>query len=198
MIELGSFWAYYTNWFLWATVGGRAICIEPDENNLECGRRNLRLNDREANFIHAAIGKSHQNKIHFKRESDGNKQSIPCLDFNNILEAAQGAYIELIHIDIQGAELPFIESMNNEIIANKIRFIFISTHHHSISGSYHTHRDCLNKLIELGAIILKEHTIDESFSGDGLIVASFNEKDKEIILPEITKNKNELSYFYGN
>ena len=60
MIELGSWWAYYTSWFLSSVDGGRAICVEPDKNNLEVGRNNLKLNNQEAIFINATIGSSSQ------------------------------------------------------------------------------------------------------------------------------------------
>ena len=50
----------------------------------------------------------------------------------------------------------------------------------SISGDEFTHEKCLNKLNELGAVIIAEHNVYESFSGDGLIVASFNSQDSHI------------------
>jgi hypothetical protein len=40
-----------------------------------------------------------------------------------------------------------------------------------------------------------EHTIDESFSGDGLIVASFRRNDANILLPLLSKNVPEKSLF---
>ena len=71
----------------------------------------------------------------------------------------------------------------------------VSTHHASISGSETTHRDCLIELIKRGAVILCEHTVDESFSGDGLIVASFWQDDASKPFPYISRNKPEASLF---
>ena len=188
MIELGSWWAYYTSWFLNSVQGGKAICVELNKSNLECGKKNLQLNSQDAIFINAAVGRYGNQDFTYVSEFDGGIQQVHTIDFAGILNAANDEFIELIHMDIQGAELPFLESMENMNAAEKIRFIFISTHHETISGSLTTHHDCISKLINLGAIILMQHSIEESFSGDGLIVASFKKTDSEIHLPSISKN----------
>ena len=100
-------------------------------------------------------------------------------------------------MDIQGAELAFLESMEGYKLFEKVRFVFISTHHESISGSLSTHQDCISKLINLGAIILTEHSIEESFSGDGLIVASFQKNDDKMNLPLISRNV-DGKYLFNN
>ena len=188
MIELGSYWAYYTSWFLSSVKNARAICIEPDKNNLECGKRNLLLNEQDAIFINAAIGKSGEKEFIYVNEVNGEAETIPSIDFTGILDTVNGEFVELIHMDIQGAELAFLESMEGYKLFEKVRFVFISTHHESISGSLSTHQDCISKLINLGAIILTEHSIEESFSGDGLIVASFQKNDDKMNLPLISRN----------
>jgi FkbM family methyltransferase len=73
----------------------------------------------------------------------------------------------------------------------------VSTHHASISGSPTTHQDCLRQLERLGATILCEHTVEESFSGDGLIAASFLPADATIVLPAISRNEPRESLFGG-
>ncbi len=37
-VELGAFWAYYTNWYLGAVPFSRAVCIEPDAINMRVGQ----------------------------------------------------------------------------------------------------------------------------------------------------------------
>jgi hypothetical protein len=61
-----------------------------------------------------------------------------------------------------------------------VRFVIASTHHHVISGDPLTHYRCLDLLRELGAHIVAEHTVAESYSGDGLIVASFDDRDRDL------------------
>ena len=188
MVELGSYWAYYTNWYLGAVPGARAICVEPDPAHLELGRRNLALNDRQADFIRALVG----------RPSIAGMQkpispAIECLDMDALLARARGAAIEMLHMDVQGVELPFIQSMRRAVEAARVRFCVVSTHHQAISGSPTTHQDCVAALKELGATVLAEHEVYESFSGDGLIVASFESRDASIRMPAISRNVPEKS-----
>jgi len=59
----------------------------------------------------------------------------------------------------------------------------VSTHHHLISGSPVTHQKALQLILECGGHVIAEHTVDESFSGDGLIVASFDDGDRGMAVP---------------
>lgn len=86
-------------------------------------------------------------------------------------------------------------SLGRAVEEGLLRFVVISTHHASISGSPTTHEDCLRQLEHLGATILREHTVGESFSGDGLIVASFHAADAAIELPSISRNDPRRSLF---
>jgi hypothetical protein len=71
----------------------------------------------------------------------------------------------------------------------------VSTHHAAISGSPSTHADCLAALRELGAVVLTEFDVSQSFSGDGLIAASFHGDDRSLPMPAITRNRKERSLF---
>ncbi|MEI6701586.1 MAG: hypothetical protein WCL38_07520, partial [Actinomycetota bacterium] len=81
--------------------------------------------------------------------------------------------------DIQGAELTFLASSGEALAAGSVRFLFISTHDPIISGSATTHGEVLDRVRELGGHIVAEHSVSESFSGDGLVVASFDPRDKD-------------------
>ena len=194
-VEIGCYWAYYSNWFVGAIPQGRAICIEPDELRLSVGMQNFALNNRRADFYVAAAGGKFEAETSFLRESDGKLVNIPVWDFERLLAQIQDDTIEILHMDVQGAELPFLKSIEATDFKDRIRFLVISTHHQCISGSTTTHRDCLATLINLGAVILCEHSVDESFSGDGLIVASFFEKDAGLSWPNISRCNPQLSSF---
>jgi hypothetical protein len=77
----------------------------------------------------------------------------------------------------------------------KCVFIVVSTHHASISGSPTTHADCLAEIVSQGGAILYQHAVEESFSGDGLIIATFYLEDRNIILPNMSRNKAETALF---
>ncbi len=197
MVELGAFWSYYSTWFLGAIHGSQAICVEPDAGNLNCGKMNLALNGRMGLFYQACIGENFLEECPFRQETNGDIVHIPQFDLPKILELTEGRKIELLHIDTQGAELPFLRSFSHADWQQRIRFMVISTHHASISGSATTHRDCLVALIGLGASILAEHSVEESFSGDGLILASFDSTDGQTPFPPISRN-NPRNSFYGD
>jgi FkbM family methyltransferase len=196
IVELGAFWAYYTNWYLGSVEGSRAICVEPDTNNMSCGQVNLALNHRTATWINAAVGGGSKEML-IRHDPKGSEVMVPCLNMDEIRERAGFPAIEVLHLDVQGAELDLLRSLDNAVADQALRFVFVSTHHASISGSPTTHLDCIRELQRLGAIILADHTIEESFSGDGLIVASFRAEDAHIRLPEPSLNTARNSLFGG-
>ena len=73
------------------------------------------------------------------------------------------------------------------IEAGRLRFVVISTHHYIYSGDPLTHQKCEQFIKDNGGYIIASHDILESFSGDGLIVASFDKKDKNFTVP-ISRN----------
>jgi hypothetical protein len=70
-----------------------------------------------------------------------------------------------------------------------------SSYQNSTSGAPTNHEECVAALESLGATVLMEHGVFESFSGDGLIVASFAAADRSIVLPRISRNVREKSLF---
>lgn len=196
IVELGAFWAYYTNWFLGAVPGATAVCLEPDEANLALARENLALNGRKASVIHGCVGR-HHGTVNMTTETTGKTIAVECFDAAALFQRIGGIPVEILHMDVQGAELPFLESMAEVPVGRLVRFLFVSTHHAAISGSPHTHAECVRQLRKLGATILVEHDIGQSFSGDGLIVASFQPDDAGIRLPAISRNRPEHSLFRG-
>ena len=195
IVEIGAFWAYYTNWYLGAVPGSRAVCVEPDANNLACGQRNLALNGRTALWINACVGSAPADAVSLRRESDGAVVSVPCHSFDTLLDQVGRRPVEMLHLDCQGAELSLLQSLGAAVREGLLRFVVVSTHHASISGSATTHEDCRRLLERLGGTILCAHTVEESFSGDGLIVATFVPADATIALPPISRNARERSLF---
>ena len=86
MVELGAFWAYYSNWYLGAVSGSEAILVEPDENHLACGKVNLELNGRSAMLVNACIGSCHIASVAMSRESDHQVVDIPCHNMGSLLK----------------------------------------------------------------------------------------------------------------
>lgn len=188
MIELGSFWSYYSLWFLYDGIrnGGsnrRAVCLEADPKHLEIGKRNAALNQLQPTFVLGfAAAKASQGEIPFDTETSGSivlrAWSVPKLMEEHGLET-----LDVLHVDTQGAELEVLEGSKHLIEAGKIRFVVLSTHSYEICGDPLLHQRCLKWLQNHGAHIICEHDVHESFSGDGLIVASFKAEDKDWLQP---------------
>lgn len=174
MIELGAFWAYYSAWFL---RGGpdtrRAIAVEPDGVHLEVGRETARLNDLDVEFVQACVGDHHEDVIEFDTADGHGTFAIPMVTVPEVMAERGLDRLEILHCDTQGQELRVIESCEELLRSGKIRFVVVSTHSHHISGDPLIHQKCLAALTVYGGRVLAEHDVHESFSGDGLIVASF-------------------------
>jgi hypothetical protein len=141
----------------------------------------MRLNGLHTSFVHACAGDQYIAEKLFSTES-GDSVRIPQHTVPSAMAHFGLEKIELLHTDVQGAELGLLLSCEPLFAAGNIRFLVVSTHHLSISGSPTTHADCVAYLKSNGAHILCEHDVDESFSGDGLIAAAMRPED-ELIPP---------------
>jgi FkbM family methyltransferase len=182
VMELGSFWSYYSIWAMRA-LGTEAVLVEPDPGNLEVGRVNLAMNGLSARVIQAAVGGEHGSPTQLLCESDGVERTVPVVTVDGVLADQQLDAVDLLMVDTQGGELDVLERSVDLLRAGTIRFIVVSTHHHAITGDPMTHQRCLQVLALAGAHIVAEHTVGESFSGDGLIVASTRASDRDLVVP---------------
>jgi FkbM family methyltransferase len=179
IVELGAFWAYYSMWYLKRIPFSHAYCLEPDASHIAVGQENMRLNGLEATFTRGCIGDQYISEHRVNTDS-GESVVIPQHNVPSLMAHFGLDKIELLHADVQGAELGLLSSCAPLFADRQIRFVVVSTHHSSISGSVTTHSECLALLKQNGAHILCEHDSDESFSGDGLVVAAMRTEDKLI------------------
>ncbi|WP_368855463.1 FkbM family methyltransferase, partial [Proteus mirabilis] len=89
-------------------------------------------------------------------ESTNAEAIVPCLDMEAVVGLCGGQAIEVLHMDTQGAELPFLESMSAAVARGLVRFLVVSTHHSSISGSKTSHEDCVRSIRAMNGKILAE------------------------------------------
>lgn len=181
MVELGSFWAYYSLWFLAALPAGRVAALEPDPASLEVGRRNVAFNRRTATFVDGAIGPAPGEPITLWLP-DGKEHTILQYGVDTVLEAGGLERASLALADIQGAEEVLPAQLAGLVRAGRVRFVVISTHHFRISGDPRTHQRVLRGLRDLGAHVIAEHGVSESFSGDGLVAVSFDDRDRDLVV----------------
>lgn len=164
MIELGAYWSYYSLWFRHAIRDARNLMVEPGEKQIEVGRRNFALNGAEGDFINATVGRSPSKDC-----------KPPMVTVDQLMAEKGWDTLELLHSDIQGAEHAMLYGALEAFTRRKVRFAFISTH------GYRKHARCLGFLRRQNYRIIVEHTPEEGYSYDGLIVATSDDKYRKTI-----------------
>jgi FkbM family methyltransferase len=195
MIELGCYWAYYSLWFLKDNPDRKAIGLEPDPVHLNVARQNAYINKLEHQFtmIHGISSATSSTSINLTTES-GQNLKVDGYTVEDLLRRANVGQIEILHCDAQGAETYIVDQVVKLGKSNQLRFCIISTHSYEITADPLTHQKCLEKLRSSGAHIIAEHDVHESYSGDGLIAASFSDIDKDLAI-EISCNRYSHSLF---
>ena len=179
MLELGCAWAYYSMFFKNKIKDGYNICIEPNISKLEKGVSNIKLNNLDMskfNIINGFIGKKYNINDRFI-DWDNTKMVLTQYNIEKIINDAE-IFIDIIHSDIQGAELDMLNGSIN--VLDKIGYFVISTHDNK-------HEKCIDFLNNNNFTILIQHSINESYSADGLILA-VNNKYKEKYEENINMN----------
>lgn len=193
ILELGANWSYYALSFLRKFPNATALLVEPDPQTFAVGVANFKLNQKSGWFCQAVVGAECKKEVPISCESDGQTRLFPQLSVDGITDMlGQGIPYDIILMDIQGAETETLKGLRRTIEMGLVKHIFVSTHHHTISGDYSTHQKCLSILRDYGAHIVAEHTIEESFSGDGLIAAQFGPGEKLTVPVSYNRAKRSL------
>ena len=163
MIEAGSYWAYYSMWFRSRISDARVYMVEPVAFKLKRGMDNFRLNGLTGVFRHAFVGAASSPAAEFT-DWDGTRSQLERVAIDDFLDEQGISFLDLLHADIQGGELDMLRGCRRALSGQRIGYLFISTH----PGM---HEPCLAHLRGSGYEVVFEHSIAESCSGDGLIVA---------------------------
>jgi hypothetical protein len=155
MLELGSFWAFYSMWFAKEVKNARNYMLEPIDLNLSIGRNNFELNHLNGTFLKGYAGDKNV------MASDG----IMTYNMDGIAEKLALTHVDLLHCDIQGFEKEFLEGAHSWLEQKKIDWLFISTHSEEI------HTTCYQLLEKSGYEIVANISLADSYSVDGLITA---------------------------
>lgn len=200
MIELGSHWAYYSLWFKKVFPKSFNLCCEPDPYNLEMGKTNAKINNYEdIIFLQCLAGSENNKEAIFNLDSNPKEQiTLPVRSVDNLCKEYKIKYLDILHFDVQGHELDTLHGALSIIKSHKIRFVVISTHHYLFSHDPLTHQKCEKFILEHGGHIIASHNVRQSFSGDGLIVASFERKDANFTVEVSVNNGDSLFRPYEN
>lgn len=154
MLELGAYWGFYSLWFKQVVTGGRAFLVEPLLSNLNYGKKNFALNGFKGDFTRAFVGRT-----------AGTVDGVPQICVDDFLAEHQINRLDVLHSDIQGFELDMLHGAEKSLAADKVDYLFISTHSNDL------HRDCTRFLTDRGFVVLTSVDLDDSFSPDGVLVA---------------------------
>jgi hypothetical protein len=155
MLELGSFWGFYSLWFASVVKNGRCFLVEPVWSNLNAGRLNFALNGLRGIFINGFVGARHRRQPF----------QPPVLAVDWLMREHSLEKIHLLHSDIQGFEREMLDGAQRAVIEERIDWMFISTHAEKL------HHDCREWLVARGWAVVADVNLDESYSVDGLLVA---------------------------
>jgi FkbM family methyltransferase len=177
MVELGSFWAYYSLWFKHQIPSATVVLVEPDPVNIQVGVRNFALNGlTPSSVVQAAVGAPGESTVDIVCESDGVMRAIRAVTLDELISDERLPSVDLVLCDVQGAEVEMLIGAARSIASGKVRFMVISTHWSDTDPLIH--QTCRSRLEQLGGHVICEHTLPESCSGDGLIVVSFDPRDR--------------------
>ena len=162
MIELGSYWAFYSMTFLNQYNNGRTICVEVGQEELEIGKAHYKLNNLNGEFIRAKV-------------EIGGWGIDDYVEQNNINK------IEILHSDIQGYETDMLKGARNSLQNRLVDYIILSTHSNSL------HNECIGLLLGCNYKIIAQVDLSNTFCEDGIILAvSPNIQMDKIDLPQRT------------
>lgn len=154
MMELGSYWAFYSLWFSSAVRNARCIMVEPDPHKMNFGKLNFRLNALNGEF-----------RLGFIDGYTDEKPAIPVYSVDHLMKEFDVKFLDVLHSDIQGYELKMLQGAKEALSEKKVGYIFISTHSNEL------HRQCIDELRKHDYAIVCDANLDESYASDGVIVA---------------------------
>ena len=154
MIELGAYWGFYSLWFASMVRNPTCYLVEPDPRNIESGKQNFKINGKKGNFYKAAAGDLSTTQL----------RTGKLITVDDFCRKQKLSHIDILHADIQGAELSMLQGARSLLSESRIDFIFLSTHSNSL------HYACLDFLTKFGYVVLCSADCDQTYSYDGLLV----------------------------
>lgn len=153
MMELGSYWAFYSMWFASTVKNPTNIMVEPDPHKMNFGKLNFKLNKLKGKF-----------DIGFINKTTDLKPNVPIYSVDHLMRKHNIQFLDVLHSDIQGYEYNMLLGAEETLRLNKIGYIFISTHSNEL------HEKCKGVLNENQFDIIASADLNETASWDGVLV----------------------------
>ena len=186
MIEVGSNWALWSLCFRHKFPTGKNILIELGKRQLLVGIKNFDLNGFSQQHYWGGVFLddsgtfcNRENDLEYEKiEGEYFDDSIdgdivgPQLDFIDIWSKEELDTVDILHMDIQGSELPLMHQLRESNLLSSVRTVVIATHSKSI------HADIKNILLENGYSLTCESDYG-TVGGDGMICATRNDGKRQ-------------------
>jgi FkbM family methyltransferase len=116
VVDLGTNIGLTSVWYATQFQASRLLCVEPLAQNAALARRNLAQNGIQADFVEAAVGPE-DGTVRFEEDQDystrghvsasGTKE-VPMLSMQTLLDRFGEQRIDILKMDIEGAEDPVL------------------------------------------------------------------------------------------
>ena len=163
MIECGAYWGFYSMWLARDIPKSSVWLVEPDENNIEVGRRNFATNGLSGSLTQAFVG---------GRTELGSPPQI-CVD--DFMDEKKIGVLNILHADIQGAEVEMLKGASRCLAEQRVEYVFISTHGESL------HDECVDILRRFNYKISASVNLADTYSSDGLVVAQSSSVSERVL-----------------
>lgn len=184
MVEIGCWWAFWSLCFRKKYPNGKNILVELGKRHLSVGINNFKLNNFSEThywggfYLNDSNTYSRVNENYYFEKMDNEyfddsllgKMTGPELHIIDIISLEKLNKIDLLHMDIQGSEMPLLEDLfinYSSVLTDKIDNIVVATHSQEI------HNNIQNILEKTGFKILKNMNFG-SVGGDGMLIATKN------------------------
>lgn len=165
MLELGSYWAFYSMSFLKKFKNGKSYCIEAGAEEIKKGVDNFCLNNFKGDFTQGFVG-----DVGIKVDTFLTTKGIDKL--------------AILHSDIQGYEFEMLQGAKSTLQNKLVDYFFISTHSNDL------HNQCIGFLSDCEYKVIAEVNLTETFCEDGIILAVSPNIDMDSIeLPRRSGNR---------
>lgn len=157
MIELGSNQAYYSMLFksILKNKDTVTIMVEPTDEYMVRGKFHFNINNYDGIFINKCIGKTW-----VAHNSTFNKEEVSVDQLVNDYNIEK---LDVLHSDIDGAELTMLEGAAESLKNKKIEYAFILTHYLGL------HEACLKFISQFDYDVLLDHR-EDNIGADRLII----------------------------
>jgi hypothetical protein len=120
MVELGAFWSFWTIVFGKKFPKSKSVIVEGDLEKLSVGLTNLYLNGLSAIAYHKTIAVEHSTLTE--------PLTIGNITLTELFESSETQVIDILHMDIQGAEFGIYEEVAERLENGTIKNVIMATH----------------------------------------------------------------------